>query len=600
MNRLYIVIFLISSYVAVQAQTVNTDFGKNRIQYHDDFEDWWMYESENFITYWYGKARKVAETVVQLSEYDNDEIQNLLEHRINDKIEIIVYTDLTDLKQSNIGSEETFNTQTGQTKIVGRKIFVYFNGDHQHLRKQIRQGVASVYLDAMLEGANLQEIVQNAVMSNLPDWYREGVISYIGAEWDEEIDDEFRSIFMSEKRKFKKYKNFNRFSRDYPRIAGHSFWYFMGVTYGKTTISNLLYLTRINRSLPSGIVYVLGTSYESLLEEWKAFYEKRYEVDMINFVAMDESGKLKFKHKKDHVISKLKMSPDGNAILYVVNDVGKQRVFLYDKFNDRTELVFKSGFRNNVQQTDFDYPLIAWREDSKEIAVLFEKRDEAYLLRYNLEEGVQIEDKLSPEYQRVYSMDYLNEIELIFSANIDGYSDLFIYDWKQRNSERISNDFFDDMDVQVIRNADFNGVLFVSNRNNESLLRQKLDTIMPVDDFDLFFLDLSKIPYAINRLARTENINERQVQVGANNELFFISDQSGILSMAKSSIEEYLSHNDKKITLIDGSEIILHEDSTLASLNDSLIETTELIPVYKFRTSIPTFEHLRSNMLSIT
>ena len=594
----YAFFFLLSFLVCAQSQTINTDFGKNRIQYHDDFDDWWMYESQNFITYWYGKARKVAETVVQLAEYDNDEIQNLLEHRINDKIQIIVYTDLTDLKQSNIGSEETFNTQTGQTKIVGRKVFVYFNGDHQHLRKQIRQGVASVYLDAMLEGANLQEIVQNAVMSNLPDWYREGIISFLGAEWDETIDDDFRSIFMSESRKFKKYKNFNRFARDYPRIAGHSFWHFMSVNYGKTTISNLLYLTRINRSLPSGIVYVLGTSFDNLLEEWKSFYEQRYAADFKLFDPIDQDGKIKLKNKKGQIISKVKMSPDGQSILYVVNDLGKAKVYLYDIENQRTELVFKTGFRNNVQQTDLDYPIIAWRGDGNEIAIMHEKRDVIYLLRYNLLEGVQIEDKLSPEYQRVYSMDYLNDIELVLSANIDGYSDLFIYDWKQRNSDRITNDFFDDMDVQIYRKDDFNGVLFVSNRNNELLIRQKLDTVMPVNDFDIFFLDMKEIPYTLNRLARTENINERMV-VANDNKLLFISDQSGVLSRASASLENYISHNEKKITLNDGSEIQIHEDSTLASLDESQIEKTELIPIYNYRLSSFQYKHVRSNIQSI-
>ena len=113
---------------------------------------------------------------------------------MNDKIEIIVYTDLTDLKQSNIGSEEAFVNTGGQTKIVGNKIFVYFNGDHNHLRKQIREGVASVYLNAMLFGSNLQEIVQNAVMMNLPEWFKVGLISYIGEEWSTELDNELRDV----------------------------------------------------------------------------------------------------------------------------------------------------------------------------------------------------------------------------------------------------------------------------------------------------------------------------------------------------------------------------------------------------------------------
>ena len=146
------------------AQLVQTEFGKNRIQYPDAFAPWPLYEPATFITYWYGKGRNIAHTVVQLAEKDNDEIRSVLEHRFNDKIEIIVYLDLSDLKQSNLGSEEVFVSAAGRTKILGNKMFVYFNGDHQQLSDQIRRGIASVYLESMLYGSNLQEVVQNAVM----------------------------------------------------------------------------------------------------------------------------------------------------------------------------------------------------------------------------------------------------------------------------------------------------------------------------------------------------------------------------------------------------------------------------------------------------
>ena len=185
----------------LQAQALQETFGKNRIQYHDDFDDWWQYETDNFITHWYGKAREVGISTMQLAEYDYYDIQNILEHRINDKIEILVYTDQTDVKQSNLGESEAFNSQTGRTTVAGNKIFVYFDGDHLNLRKQIRQGIAQVYLDAILFGSNLQEFVQNTVSLKVPAWYKEGLISFIGDEWNETIDSRLRELFLKTKKK---------------------------------------------------------------------------------------------------------------------------------------------------------------------------------------------------------------------------------------------------------------------------------------------------------------------------------------------------------------------------------------------------------------
>ena len=128
-------VFLSFSCISLQGQVAQVQFGKNRVQYHDFFDEWSQYESENFIVYWYGRSRNVGQTVVQMAEYDFMEIQGLLEHRINQKVQIIVYTDLSDVKQSNIGTEEVFTNTGGQTKIVDNRVFVYFNGDHNHLRR---------------------------------------------------------------------------------------------------------------------------------------------------------------------------------------------------------------------------------------------------------------------------------------------------------------------------------------------------------------------------------------------------------------------------------------------------------------------------------
>ena len=40
----------------LRAQGSQVEFGKNRVQYHDDFKEWLQYESVNFITYFMEKV----------------------------------------------------------------------------------------------------------------------------------------------------------------------------------------------------------------------------------------------------------------------------------------------------------------------------------------------------------------------------------------------------------------------------------------------------------------------------------------------------------------------------------------------------------------
>ena len=144
---LTVLILLLANCAYISAQSIITEFGKNRVQHHDDLYNWSRYETENFMTYWYGKSRNIAQTVIQMAELDHNEIQKVLEHTLSDKIEIIVYTDLSDLKQSNIGLEDAFTSQNDQVVVQGDKMMVYFDGNHKNLRKQIRQGVAHIYLN---------------------------------------------------------------------------------------------------------------------------------------------------------------------------------------------------------------------------------------------------------------------------------------------------------------------------------------------------------------------------------------------------------------------------------------------------------------------
>lgn len=49
---------LVIGALALAGQTTSqTAFGKNRVQYHRQFDDWLKYETPRMITYWYGDAR---------------------------------------------------------------------------------------------------------------------------------------------------------------------------------------------------------------------------------------------------------------------------------------------------------------------------------------------------------------------------------------------------------------------------------------------------------------------------------------------------------------------------------------------------------------
>ncbi|MEZ4962556.1 MAG: hypothetical protein R2830_22205 [Saprospiraceae bacterium] len=584
MRSLYTILLLSCLGTFVVGQTTQTEFGKNRVQFHQDFAEWSQYESRNFIVYWYGEGRLIGQSVVQMAEYDFYDIQGILEHRLNDKIEIIVYTDLTDLKQSNIGSEEAFMNTGGQTKIVGNKMFVYFNGDHTDLRRQVREGVASVYLNAMLFGSNLQEIVQNAVMMNLPDWFKDGLISFVGEEWSTKLDNQLRDIFLSGR-----YDSFEEMAEEHPTLAGHSLWHFISEHYGHSTVSNLLYLTRINRSIESGFLYVLGSTYGKTVESWESYYKARYENEIKGMAPLETDSTLTaipFKNKRQLPLTQLKISPDGQKIAYVLNEIGRWKVYIQDIATGQRRVVEKGGFRNAIQATDYNYPLLAWSPSNMELAVLYERRDVPKLMRYNTLTKDKTTEDLSTQFQRVYSIDYVSVTDLVFSAAVRGQSDLFLYFTLTRQAQRLTTDFWDDLDATFVNVHGQKGILFASNRADSLNIIAALDSILPIRNFDLFFLNLDSIGFRsageLVQVTHTPHANERQPIAIDSTWFSFLSDESGIYNRKAGYLEDYIHHFENVIIFEDGTEMRLptdtiiqeHLDSTAYSQIDSIYQDT--------------------------
>lgn len=550
MKKAFYISFLLFLSVTAGAQIIETEFGKNRVQYHDDFDTWKKYETENFITYWYGKAQNIAVPGLQIAEQEHDRVRDIMEHRINDKIKLLIYTDITDFKQSNIGVDEVLSSKDKVTKVEDNKIFVYFKGDHSLLRKDISEGIAAVYLNEMMLGSNIREMVKNAVRLDIPEWYEKGIISYAGSEWDYLLDDEMRDI-LSQKDRF---WNFYKMAERFPKMAGHSFWYYIKESYGESTISNLLYLTKISRSLDEAMLYVLNRDLDQVVEGWAEFYKKHYAKEKDRF-ADDSAFRIDLKNKKDVPVSYLALSPMKKHLAYATNNNGRIHIYIRDLETGDEKRIYRYGSKNNLQATDYNYPLMAWNDSGTEISYVVEKKDLIYLRKYDLRSGQSMEQLIPTRYDRIYSIDYVSDDEYLFSAMENGFSDLFIYETRNRTSEKLSNDFYDDRDASVVTFAGKKGILFSSNRENNRLGSMRYDTILPTGDFNLFFYDLESGDGSLLRLTDTPDRNERYPIIVDDKHVLFMDGKTGMMN----AYVYHLLDNDSYVVTNKPRNIIRHD-----------------------------------------
>ena len=100
-----------SQEIYAQAQGTQTEFGKNRVQYKD-FQ-WFFYRSPHFDTYYYKDGKELAAMVGKIAEQNLNEIEDLLDYKLEGRTKILSYNKLSDLKQTNLGLVTDQQQNTG-------------------------------------------------------------------------------------------------------------------------------------------------------------------------------------------------------------------------------------------------------------------------------------------------------------------------------------------------------------------------------------------------------------------------------------------------------------------------------------------------------
>ena len=243
------------------------NFGKNRVQYNNRY--WKYYRFDRFDVYSYENGTDLSLYVADFVEKELALIERFFDYDIERRLIFLTYNKMSDFRQSNIGlvSETEEYNIGGTTQIIQNKVFLYFDGDHVNFERQIRAAIAEVLLTEMMFGNGLRDNLTNTTMINLPEWYLEGLISFVSNPWDYELENRVKDGIVSGK-----YSKFVNLQDDDARYAGHSFWKYVADLYGASIIPQILYITKINKNAESGFLYVLGSKLKELSIDWTAYY----------------------------------------------------------------------------------------------------------------------------------------------------------------------------------------------------------------------------------------------------------------------------------------------------------------------------------------
>lgn len=538
LKSLSLLFFLLAVMLTADAQFYNgtqQSFGKNRVQYND-FE-WTFYQFKRFDTYFYKGGKELAEFTGRTADAEIDDIEKLYDYNTDGRLQFMVFNKLSDLKQSNIGleGETQLGNTGGVTKIVGNKILIYFDGNHEHFRQQIRGGIARVLFDQLMYGGSVKDRLQSSLLLNIPDWYVNGLTRWVAQGWTVDDDNRMRDGVLSGK-----FKKLNTLAANDADFAGQSMWHFIDETYGKAAVANMLYMARLNRNIESGFNFVIGASLKEVTTAWRLFYEKKY-LNNDNNKEPIKGKPLAVKSKQGRIINQFKLSPDGNKAAYVTNETGKYRVYVYDLKTGHKKRIAKGGYKSTVQKVDDSFPLLAWHPAGKALTMIKEKKGNLWLDNYNPKTKKTDHSKLM-YFEKVHDFSYSSDGQNIaMSATQKGQSDIFVWNVRARAATQITKDLFDDLEPQFTNNS--SRIIFTSNRVNDTLgagnfyaSRQKKQ--------DVFIYNYASQSEVLARITNTPNLDESQPMEADSGRYLFLSEANGIRNRELATLDSTISFVD--------------------------------------------------------
>jgi hypothetical protein len=510
------------------------EFGQNRVQYNSYF---WQYHAyQNFKVYYAAGGEIHAEYVAKSAHKFKREIEDMMDYEITDELEFIVYNSQSKFKESNIGLRNDGSSNIGgMTKVVGDKIFIYYEGDHDKLDRQVRSGIAKVIAFKLMFGENWREAIKNTSLLSLPAWYIDGFIAYMEGEWTPEIDNKVKNLILNEK-----FKSINHLEGEDAILAGLAIWNYIGDVYGQKMIPNVLYMTRISKNIESGFMYVLGTSLPGLSKSFVGYYKGRYEADQKNTSAHLESDIMDIRTRRKYHYYNFSLSPDGNYASFATNELGQYKVWLYDIREDKLKKIAKGGYKLN-REIDLTYPIIAWHPTSKVLTFIEEKKGGIQLNIFDVETRKNTPRPVS-KLEKVLSMDYNSEgKKLVMSAVNNGQTDIYLYNVIGGNKIQLTNDIFDDLYPSFVDGG--SKVIFSSNRLDDTIRRStEIKSYDP--QLDLYILNIEKPTKPLQRLTETPFVNETKAYQYDGRNYTYLSDENGVNN-------RYIAYYDSVISYID-------------------------------------------------
>jgi hypothetical protein len=491
-------------------------FGRNKVQYETlQFQ---VLNTEHFRVYFYPEEREAATEAARMAERWHARFTSLLGHQLRGSQPLVLYASHPHFEQTNVVEGDLDESTGGVTEALKRRIVLPLAGPLSETDHVIGHELVHAF-QYDITGTGRSGSLPSA--ARLPLWFIEGMAEYLSlgpvdpntAMWlrDAVARDKIPSIKQLDDPRF------------FPYRWGQAFWAYLTSRYGEAVIPMLLKSAGRSGNTTLELERLTGEKIDSLSHQWQEAVRAAYKPLEGLTAGPTAYGKPVASERSGAQLNVApSLSPDGSQIAFF-SERGLFSIDLYlaDVASGKVERTLtNTALDPHYESVGFISSAGAWDDSGNRFAFGVVEKGRPVLSILDVKSGKAVKEVRFPNLGQIFSTTWSPDGKTIaFSAQVDGWTDLFLYDVETGAQRRLTNDLY--ADLQPVWSPDGRSLAFVTDRFDTDTAELKAGT------YQLALLDLStgnirRVP----TFAKAKNINPQWSADGKS--LYFVSDRGGI------------------------------------------------------------------------
>ena len=491
-------------------------FGRNKVQYETlQFQ---VLSTEHFRVYFYPEEREAATEAARLAERWYARFTSLLGHQLRGSQPLVLYASHPHFEQTNVVGGDLDESTGGVTEALKRRIVLPLAGPLSETDHVIGHELVHAF-QYDITGTGRSGSLPSA--TRLPLWFIEGMAEYLSLG----PVDPNTAMWLRDAVQRNKIPSIRQLDdpRYFPYRWGQAFWAYLTSRYGEAVVPMLLKSAGRSGSTTLELEKLSGEKIDSLSHDWQDAVRAAYKPLQATTGLPTAFGTPVASEKARAQLNVAPaLSPDGSRIAFF----SERGLFSIDLFlaNVATGKVERTltntALDPHYESVGFISSAGSWDDTGNRFAFGVVEKGRPVLTILDVKSGKAEKEVRFPNLGQIFSTTWSPDGKTVaFSAQVDGWTDLFLYDVATGAQRRLTNDLY--ADLQPVWSPDGRSLAFVTDRFDTDTADLKAGTYQ-LGLFDLATGNIRRVP----AFAGAKHISPQWSVDGKS--LFFVSDRGGV------------------------------------------------------------------------